>query len=211
MGRRCRPPASSAATSALRPSERSCASRPSASSAPARWAAASPPSPPRPASASSCSTSRAIRIPSRPTAAAPARAGLQKAHARPSPPPSCTPRPPPACTTGNTADHLELARRLRLDRRGDHRAAGAQAGALRAPRAAAQAHAIVTVEHVGHPDVGAARGTRRAVPAALPRHALLQSAALHAPARAHPHAGDGAGGDRRACATSPSAFSARAS
>ena len=41
------------------------------------------------------------------------------------------------------------------------------------------------------------RGPQRAVPAALPRHALLQPAALPAPARADPHDRHGARGARR--------------
>ncbi len=61
----------------------------------------------------------------------------------------------------------------------------------------AQAERDRRVEHVGHPDGGADRGTRRRVPPPLPRHALLRPAALHAPARDHPGAGDGPRRDRR--------------
>ena len=47
------------------------------------------------------------------------------------------------------------------------------------------------LEHLGHPDGRARRGPQRRLPPALPRHALLQPAALPEAARADPDAGDG--------------------
>ena len=109
------------------------------------------------------------------------------APARRDPPRSWTSPARGLISIGNLDDSLELLARLRPDPRGDHRAARPEAGALRAARAAAQATRDRRLQHVGHPDAHPHRGTQRPVQAALPRHALLQSAALSAPARAHPH------------------------
>ena len=184
-----------------------CASRSSASSAPAPWVAASPPSPPRPASRSSCSTSPARRA----TGTARAKAGLERARKA---------RPAAFMDPARAAPHRHrqhrrrprAAARLRSRARGDHRAARAQAGALRAARAAAQADAPSSpaTRRASRCSV-LTEGRSDAVPPALPRHALLQSAALPAPARAHPDAGDRARGARRRRGTSAKWCSARGS
>ena len=98
------------------------------------------------------------------------------------------------------------ARRLRSRRRSDHRAARAEAGALRASREAAAGAHDRRVEHVGHSDEAADARAQRVVEAALPRHALLQSAALSPSARDHPDAAT-----RRRRRSTPRASSAIAS
>ena len=72
-------------------------------------------------------------------------------------------------------------------------------------------HAIIASNTSGIPMKMLTEGRVGVVPVALPRHALLQSAALSAPARDHPDAGDVAGDDRRRRGSSATACSARAS
>ncbi len=84
-------------------------------------------------------------------------------------------------------------------------------GAAREGRRRAAAGLDRQLEHVRHSDRRARRGAQRRLPAALARHALLQPAALPAPARGHSDAGDRPGGRRGRHATSPTIASARAS
>ena len=87
-------------------------------------------------------------------------------------------------------DRPAAHRGVRLDHRGRRRAARRQARAARASRRAHDARArIVSSNTSGIPIAALAEGRSRRLPAALARHALLQSAALSAPARGHPDAG----------------------
>ena len=73
----------------------------------------------------------------------------------------------------------------RLDHGSDRRAARHQAAAAREGRREAAARLDRQLEHVRHPDRRARRRPIGRFPQALARHALLQSAALPAPARDH--------------------------
>ena len=71
--------------------------------------------------------------------------------------------------------------------------------------------AILTTNTSGLPVASIAAKLPGAAPPALVRHALLQSAALHAAGRDHPHARNGSRGDRRHLPTSPTCAWARKS
>ncbi len=85
---------------------------------------------------------------------------------------------------------------LRVDHRGDRRTPGHQAERCSRRSSAPAARRGRQLEHLRHPDRRHGRGPERRLPPALPGHALLQSAALPAPARDHPDAGDGPRRDR---------------
>ena len=143
---------------------------------------------------------------------APREGGPRARARRRDPPRSWTSPAPRSSRIGNIDDDLELLARLRPGPRGDHRAARAEAGAVRAARAAAASRRRSSRRNTsGIPMQHAHRGTQRPVPAALPRHALLQSAALSAPARDHPDAETRAARRSTRRAGSASACSARGS
>ena len=68
---------------------------------------------------------------------------------------------------------------MRLGDRGDRRAHGLEAGALRTHRAAPERPCAGGEQHLGPVDHPARRGAARSDQAALLRHSLLQPAALH--------------------------------
>ena len=124
-----------------------------------------------------------------------ARDGLKRARAL---------KPDPFFTADARADHDRRLRHgprphcgRRLGSRGHRRAARREARAARTRGRRAARRIDRLVEHVGHPDRRAGRGTERRLPAALARHPFLQSAALSAAARGHPDAGHRSGRRRR--------------
>ena len=93
----------------------------------------------------------------------------------------------------NYDQHLAAARRMRSRHRGDLRAHGLEEGAVRKSRAARRANAIFASNTSGLSINALARSVSGRPAAALLRHALLQSAALHAPGRADSAAAHRAG------------------
>jgi hypothetical protein len=118
-----------------------------------------------------------------------ARQGLDKARRlKPDPqftPDACTGWSPPAASTRTSTRSPPPTGSWRPSSSGSTSSSSSSRASTKCA-----APAPSSAQHVGHPDRRARRGPLRRLPPALAGHALLQPAALPAPARDHPDAGD---------------------
>ena len=174
--------------------------------APGRWGRGSLPTSPTPASAPTCSTSCPRSLSARPSPRATRRTRALGPLPKAKPPPQTrrTPGGSPPATSRMTS----RGRRGQRHRdRGGRRAPRHQAAAVH-PRGRGRAKptTILATEHLGHPD---RRTSPRRCPSsarALSWAALLQPAALDAPARGHPRDVHAIRRRRGSRATSPTAL-----